>query len=586
MTRYHSVDKNRPPVLFSLSLLTLLVACGDGNSPLESLEQDASAQEVAPTLTLGAAPTEIRPSISAAQLLTDNSMSVNDAQNAATGNSQSSDTPLAQEPSVAQEITTAESGATDEQLPSIGAALPDSTLTPIEQSSIAGPSEPQTGSVTESVSIPSSTNTNTDVLTTDGGLTSSNPPAPTITIGNTNGSESEPEQAAALPETTQRSRFTGSNTPTFVGELLPDQTVQLTWEVDPTARGYNVYRDAEYIETVFEASYLDDFDPYDQNYYYEIQAFDFDENYSTIATGLTVAVTGTGRTDPNAPKVDTELLNDYELVFSDEFNGTTLDTSKWNTAYIWGDDLVFNNELQHYVDTTNDPSFGFNPFSFDGESLTISTVPTPPDLLEKANGQEYLSGVITSYDAFKFTYGYVEARAQVPVGKGYWPAFWLLNAYYDQDRPEIDIMEFIGDNQDTVYHTFHYYDEAGDLRSTKSEPTFPIDFSAGFHTFGVEWEPGSVTFYVDGIARHKITDPKISQEEMYIIANTAIGGWWPGDPDETTSFPGEYKIDYIRAYQRVGVQLDAPQFENPESLVPVRGPGTFSSPSHIPPFEL
>ena len=180
----------------------------------------------------------------------------------------------------------------------------------------------------------------------------------------------------------------------------------------------------------------------------------------------------------------------------------------------------------------------------------------------------------------------MEARAQVPVGKGYWPAFWLLNAYYDQDRPEIDIMEFIGDNQDTAYHTFHYYDAAGELRSTKSEPTFPIDYSADFHTFGVEWEPGRATFYVDGIARHTIVDPKMAQEEMYIIANTAIGGWWPGDPDDTTPFPGEYKIDYIRAYQRVGIQLDAPQFENPASQVPVRGPGTFSSPNHIPPFEL
>jgi len=242
--------------------------------------------------------------------------------------------------------------------------------------------------------------------------------------------------------------------------------------------------------------------------------------------------------------------------------------------------------LQHYVDIANDPNFGFNPFTFDGESLTINTIRTPSNLLERANGQEYLSGVITSYDAFKLTYGYVEARAKVPVGKGYWPAFWLLNAYYDRDKPEIDIMEFIGDNQDTVYHTYHYYDENGELRSTKSEPTYPIDFSADFHTFGAKWSPGKVTFYVDGIERHTISDPKMSQEEMYIIANTAVGGWWPGDPDETTKFPGEYKIDYIRAYQLVGVQEDFPQFENPNSLVPVRGPSTDSAPNHLPPFEL
>ena len=569
MTRYHSVGKTRPPVLFSLSLVTLLVACGDGSGPLDEVQSTANAVQ-------GAAPTEIRPSISAAQLLNDNSLSVTDAQNAQAGNAPlaaaPAAAPVAAAPAVAEPVAeqanTAPAPATtavEQSPPSLGAALPEEEESSVQQPSVVQSAEPVVVSEPEPA-IAAAT--------------------PSAAAGLVDSASAEPEQAAALPEAEVQTRFTGSNTPTFVGELMSDETVQLTWDVDPTARGYNVYRDAEYITTVFEESYNDDFEPFDRDYYYEIQAFTPDEIYTTVATGLTVKVTGTGRIDPNAPEVDEDLLDNYELVFSDEFNGTAIDTTKWNTAYLWGDDLIINNELQHYVDVANEPDFGFNPFSFDGESLTISTVPTPNELLDKANGQEFLSGVITSYDAFKFTYGYVEARAQVPVGKGYWPAFWLLNAYYDQDRPEIDIMEFIGDNQDTAYHTFHYYDEAGELRSTKSEPTFPIDFSADFHTFGAEWAPGRVTFYVDRIARHTIVDPKISQEEMYIIANTAIGGWWPGDPDETTQFPGEYKIDYIRAYQRVGIQEDAPQFANPDSAVPVRGPGTFSSPSHIPPFEL
>jgi len=556
MSHNHTVVARRPTMFFALSLVSLLVACGGSGSQSDS---DATGNETtasngganapgAAEPILGTPPSEIRPSISAAQLFADGSNSVTFAQGVAAD--------VYELPDEAQAGNTSQSAVqnpapdADSQTPLPTTPSPEAPA--VQPEPVPAPTAPTEPTQPETAATPVAT-----------------PAAPT--------------QDASGPRETS---FTGSNTPSFSGELQANNTVQLDWDVDPGARGYNVYRDAEYIATVFENTYLDDFTPFDQSYYYEIQAFDFNEQYSTVATGLTVNVTGTGRIDPNAPKVDEDLLKNYELVFSDEFNGTTLDSSKWNTAYLWGDELIINSELQHYVDINNDPNFGFNPFTFDGESLTINTIPTPDNLIAKANGQRYLSGVITSYDAFKFTYGYVEARVQVPVGKGYWPAFWLLNAYYDRDKPEIDIMEFIGDNQDTAYHTYHYYDAAGELRSSKSEPTFPIDYSADFHTFGVKWQPGQVTFYVDGIARHTIKDPKMSQEEMYIIANTAIGGWWPGDPDETTPFPGKYKIDYIRAYQLVGVQQDQPQFENPESQIPVRGPGSQSSPSHLPPFEL
>jgi beta-glucanase (GH16 family) len=170
-------------------------------------------------------------------------------------------------------------------------------------------------------------------------------------------------------------------------------------------------------------------------------------------------------------------------------------------------------------------------------------------------------------------------------GKGYWPAFWLLNAYYVDDKPEIDIMEFIGDDQDVVYHTYHYYDAEGNLRSTKSQPTPGIDFTGDFHTYGVEWKPGTIVFYVDGIERHRISDPKVSQQDMYIIANTAIGGWWPGSPDETTPFPGEYTIDYIRAYQKTTPFEDFPFFDF-TTAVPFADDVPGVSPNHRPPIEL
>jgi len=192
-----------------------------------------------------------------------------------------------------------------------------------------------------------------------------------------------------------------------------------------------------------------------------------------------------------------------------------------------------------------------------------------------------LSGVITSYDSFKFTYGYVEARAKVPFGRGLWSAFWLLNAYYVDLKPEIDIMEHIGHDRDVLFHTYHYYDSNGELRSTESMATAGIDFTSEFHTYGVDWRPGKITFYIDGVERHSISDFNVSSQEMYIIANTALGGWWPGSPDETTVFPAEYEIDYIRAYQKNGVQFDAPLNDGIQT-VPLADAGSPRSPNHIP----
>ena len=345
--------------------------------------------------------------------------------------------------------------------------------------------------------------------------------------------------------------FTSHTTPGFTGEVI-DDSIHVTWNADPDALGYNVYRQAKYVTTVWENKYVET-DLFDQDYYYEIQAFDSTKTiYYYVATGLTVSVRTAGRTDPAKPKANPDRLQDYELIFSDEFNGDRLDTSKWNTSFLWGDEIIINGEVQYYVDINNKPDFGFNPFTFDGENLTINSIETPSELSEKAMGQPYLSGVMTSYDALHFIYGYAETRAKVTFGRGYWPAFWLLNAYYGQggDDPEIDIMEFIGHDQDVVYHTYHYYDADGKLRSTASQPTPGIDYTAEFHTFGVEWKPGTIIYFVDGIEVHRVTDPKVSQQTMYVIANTAMGGWWAGDPDETTPFPGEYVLDYIRVYQR------------------------------------
>ncbi len=272
-------------------------------------------------------------------------------------------------------------------------------------------------------------------------------------------------------------------------------------------------------------------------------------------------------------------LDQYEIVFNDEFNGQTLDPSKWSTTHLWGPFRDINGEKQYYVDSLDlDAGASFNPFEFTGSTLKIRAIETDannqaPEMPESsdpvwtshpefhiyedydASSREYLSGIISSVNDYTITHGYFETRAKLPKGQGLWSAFWLLNTKYVEDTPEIDIMEALGHETNIVNHTLHYVDSSSGVWVPVSSPTYRTegpDFSEGFHTFGVAWDPRKITWYVDGEVVRTLTDDdyEIAKQSMYIIANLAVGGTWPGDPDSTTVFPAEYEIDYIRAYKR------------------------------------
>ncbi len=172
--------------------------------------------------------------------------------------------------------------------------------------------------------------------------------------------------------------------------------------------------------------------------------------------------------------------------------------------------------------------------------------------------QSFLSGVITSYDSFRFLYGRVEARARMPAGGGFWSAFWLLNAYYNQDQPEdpeIDIIEALGGNVTTANHAYHYRSDTDgdgfDDTTVSSEALAAVtDFSTNFHVYGVIWEPGVIIWTIDGVETYRVEGDEVSDEQMYLIANLAVGGNFPGPVTDSTPFPSSYEIDWIRVYQR------------------------------------
>lgn len=224
----------------------------------------------------------------------------------------------------------------------------------------------------------------------------------------------------------------------------------------------------------------------------------------------------------------------YELVWADEFNAPKLDATKWHTNYAPGvHPLGCNNEQQAYAPE--------NVTLRDG--LLVLRAERKP-----REGMPYTSGMVASHDLFSQRYGRFEARLQLPRGRGLWPAFWLLPVT-KKWPPEIDIMEHKGRIPDRVWMTLHL-PQPGTWRpkSSGGEWAGP-DFTAGMHTFAVEWEPGGLRWFIDGVERQRIeqTTPDVA---MYVILNLAVGGDWDGPPDAATPFPSEMLIDWVRVYRR------------------------------------
>ena len=247
-------------------------------------------------------------------------------------------------------------------------------------------------------------------------------------------------------------------------------------------------------------------------------------------------------------------LEGYNLLWHDEFEGDTLNEDIWTREVRevgWT-----NNELQAYVDSED------NVFVKDGNLILKA--------LDSGDGT-YTSGKVNSQNKADFTYGKVVARAKVPEGKGLWPAIWMMpqdEEHYGQwpKCGEIDIMEVLGDNVAKTYSTIHYGEPHAEQQGTYVISNVLKDgtFASDFHDYSVEWEPGEMRFYVDDIEVLTVNDwftavqgeddkpyPAPFDQPFFVQMNLAVGGNWPGDPDENTDFEkAEFAIDYVRVYQK------------------------------------
>lgn len=240
-------------------------------------------------------------------------------------------------------------------------------------------------------------------------------------------------------------------------------------------------------------------------------------------------------------------IPDYELVWSDEFEGSELNLNNWEREILSGW-ATGNNELEYYTDHTTNSWVA-------GGMLTIEARE------ESYLGYDYTSARLRTKGKHDFTYGKMEARIKIPSTKGIWPAFWMLptdKEYGGWPRSgEIDIMESI--NQAVkIYGTIHYGGAGTEHRSSGGSYTGVSDFSTDFHVYAIEWEPTRIRWYVDGNLYSTKTSwdstggpyPAPFDKRFYLLLNVAVGGNWPGPPDGTSVFPQQMVVDYVRVYKK------------------------------------
>lgn len=230
------------------------------------------------------------------------------------------------------------------------------------------------------------------------------------------------------------------------------------------------------------------------------------------------------------------------LVWSDEFNGATLDESSWTRETGgggWG-----NNELQYYTDRT------VNSYLENGV-LVIKA------MQESYGGRNYTSARLKTQGKKFFKYGKIEARMRLPYGQGIWPAFWTLGESISSVGwpacGEIDIMEMLGHESFKSYGTTHWNNNGQHAYQGGSYSLSSGTFSDSYHLFSIIWDEQSIRWYVDNNLFYtiSITSPSMSElrENHFIILNVAVGGNWPGYPDPTTVFPQYMYVDYVRVYK-------------------------------------
>ena len=242
----------------------------------------------------------------------------------------------------------------------------------------------------------------------------------------------------------------------------------------------------------------------------------------------------------NKTPVDTgkTLVPVYQLVWSDEFDGTAVDTSKWNFETGgggWG-----NNELEYYQPDNATVANG---------NLMITAKK------ESVGGEQYTSARMTTQGKEAPIYGRIEARIKMPMGAGMWPAFWMLGANISTvpwpGCGELDIMEHINATN-TIYGTMHWALNGQHSQYGSTTDTTPADY----HLYAIEWDQNQIRWYVDntlyqtGDIKNNVNNTGAFHLPFFIILNFALSGNFPNTPVDESLLPATMYVDYVRVYKQ------------------------------------
>jgi beta-glucanase (GH16 family) len=273
-------------------------------------------------------------------------------------------------------------------------------------------------------------------------------------------------------------------------------------------------------------------------------------NVLAPAATPTIAPAPTHTPIPEPTATPEWVLEGWELVWQDEFDGSEINADNW--TFDIGDGTAEgipgwgNNESQTYTDRPENARI-------EAGNLIIEARE------EQFDNRDYTSARLLTKGLQDWQYGRIEARIDIPEGQGLWSAFWMLGANIDQvswpTSGEIDVMENIGREPRVIHGTIHGPGYSGGDGIGGSRRLSGESYADNFHEFAIEWGPEAIRWFMDDSQYFAMTPDTVPGEWVYdqpffILFNVAVGGEWPGYPDETSVFPQQMLVDYVRVYQR------------------------------------
>ncbi|MEC7622307.1 MAG: glycoside hydrolase family 16 protein [Candidatus Neomarinimicrobiota bacterium] len=243
----------------------------------------------------------------------------------------------------------------------------------------------------------------------------------------------------------------------------------------------------------------------------------------------------------------------WALVWNDEFDGPALNLEKWSYeigGHGWG-----NNELQYYSDDDS------TAFIQDGK-LVIRADLVPQGTGSSDNLRYFSSARLRTSGKGDWRYGRIEVKAKLALGQGIWPAIWMLPTDWMYggwpESGEIDIMEHVGYDPGRVHGSIHTGSYNHKINTQRGGSKLLDKISSKFYVYAIEWYEDRIDFLIDDSKYFSFQNDGKNDfntwpfnQRFHLLINIAVGGDWPGSPDETTQFPTEMEVEYVRVYEKI-----------------------------------